>query len=77
MEHLCAICNEVVIKRGVFCKTCYTTYEDDIRNNKDWIKVCRNSEESRRRQEAKNKHLIYLGDNLDVDNSGKLVYMEN
>jgi len=76
MQLLCAICNEIVIRRGYFCKDCYHTYRDDIINHAAWVKVCRSTEDVRRKQEAKEKNIIYLGDNLDIDSGGKLVFRD-
>jgi len=76
MELLCAICNETSVRRGFFCKACYDTYKEDILNHASWIKVCKSTEIARRRQEARAKNIIYLGDELDVDNNGRLVFRD-
>ena len=76
MTLLCAICTENTVRKGLFCKSCYETYKQDIYDNKEWVKVCKSFEEKRRRTEAKERNLIYLGDDLDINDSGKIVYRD-
>ena len=66
----CAIC-DIEVDKQYFCRTCYSTYRDDIDDKKDWTKYLVNLE--RRRRERYVPLLIYLGMKWDVGDNGRLV----
>lgn len=74
MERKCAICERSIL-RGTYCYKCYKEYEKDILAREEWTKVLSNIEHKRRRKPQ--FKLIYLGDNLDIDDDYNLVYKDD
>ena len=66
----CAICRKELFTenpRKFFCRDCCKEWESDILAKADWIKFCVNDEHQQRRQALKDREVIYLGNEFDVD----------
>ena len=78
MSYRCAICETKVYRFDhYFCLRCYDLFKDDIHDKKEWTRFIINEEAKRRRREKSEKRrsisVVYLGDELDIDDEGSLV----
>jgi hypothetical protein len=75
VEKRCAICETKLVgkfKNNWFCYKCYKEYEEAIVAKKPWVVFLRDSEQARRR--LKELSVVFLGNELDIDTNGKVVY---
>jgi len=72
--NLCSIYGNEVFGVNWYCYKCYKEHEQDILNKAGWTVYLQNEEKRRRRLEAvETGKLIYLGDEFDVSDDGRLI----